>query len=38
MSFGVLVDLVLGYEKATARKKWVDTITALLGAHKTSSA
>ena len=34
MSFEVLVDLVLGYEKSAIRKKWVETISALLGTHK----
>ena len=34
LSFNVLVDLALGYEKSTARKKWVDSITAILGTHR----
>lgn len=37
MSFAVLVDLVLGYEKSTVKKKWVDTMAALLGARKGPS-
>ena len=37
ISFVVLVDLALGYEKSTVRKKWVESITAILGAHRRPS-
>lgn len=37
LSFNVLVDLALGYEKSTARKKWVESITAILGSHRRPS-
>ncbi len=38
ISFEILVELVLGYDKSTIRKEWVETVSALLATDRQHSA